>query len=247
MNDLLKLVDEYIESKAFAWSKTTQASERSRLRSVVELIDLQPAAAFTELRKAKAPYTVKTTFIRLGDFYDFLLTNKNKSGLNLFKLFVREHAQLFKNAYEKERLNVDYQEAKARIERIADPGSRAKALELLASGVRYAESFTAIDGFITGKGGKRRKMFLPAGMHPTEFKRSYSAFRKDLARVGLKPHTLRKLAATRFVEMGAREADLMQLMGWSSIATAASYLQCQKDEQLEQLVFSAFSSKSKVS
>jgi integrase len=237
---MLELVDKYIESKSFAWSPSSQRSERSRLRASAHLIDVDPRDVFGTLRATKNSYTVKTTFIRLGEFYEFLLTVGNRNGLNPFKLFMREHAQLFKNAYEKERLSVDYEEAKAKIAQIENLSSRAKALELLASGARYAESLTQIEGYITGKGGKRRRMFLPEGVSAADFRRSYSAFRRDLQRVGLKPHTLRKLAATRFVEMGAREADLMQLMGWSSIVTASSYLQSKKDEQLSVLVNQAF-------
>lgn len=46
---------------------------------------------------------------------------------------------------------------------------------------------------------------------------------------------LRKLYATKLIEKGCKEADLLKIMGWSHIATAAYYLQPKNDKEIMQL------------
>lgn len=238
---MLELVDKYIEARSFAWSRSTQISERSRLRSVSELITLTPQEAYSKLKQTHKPYTIKTAFIRMGEFYQWLIDTGVKVGPNPFKAFTKDFASLFKNAYTKERLSVEYADAVSRINSIKNEQVRIKALELLATGCRWTESFTEHRGVVTGKGGRSRRIFRPAEFAaPLTNPPSYTTFRRELSSVGLKPHTLRKLAATRFVECGAREADLLALMGWTSIQTASSYLQSKSDEGLAHIVSQAF-------
>ena len=242
---MLVLIDQYIEGKKLAWATTTQKSEVARLRSVALYINVSPEALYKHLNtQGYKPYSIKTYFTRVGEFYQWLIEEGHApEGVrkNPFKAFIKTNAKLFKHAYQKETLDVGYEEAVRRINRLGCGETKAKAFELLATGMRYSESNTQIDGWIIGKGGKRRRVYRPESLpSATKFTRSYTTFYDNLKAVGLKPHTLRKLAATRYVERGAKEADLMALMGWSSIGTAASYLQAKRDEELSQLVTEAF-------
>jgi len=150
------------------------------------------------------------------------------------------NANLFKHAYTKEQLNVTFQEAAVLIASIENTDVREKAKRLLTGGLRYTESFTEHEGQVIGKGSKPRKIFAPEGVGSITFNQSYTTFRRELKKLGLKPHTLRKLFANMLVEQGAGEMDLLKAMGWESIQTAASYLQAKRDEQLKQLVINPF-------
>ena len=46
---------------------------------------------------------------------------------------------------------------------------------------------------------------------------------------------LRKLAATRLVELGVNEYDLLKIMGWSSIETSKFYIQPKSDTSIQQM------------
>jgi site-specific recombinase XerD len=208
------------------------------------MIQEGPNALYMSLKQTHKPYSVKTYFFRVGEFYQWLIEEGHTPVLirkNPFKAFMKTNAKLFKYVYQKETLDVGYEEAIGRINRLSCGETKKKAFELLATGMRYTESTTQTEGFVIGKGGKRRRIYRPESISaPTKFEGTYSSFYHKLKSVGLKPHTLRKLAATRFVERGAKEADLMALMGWSSIGTAASYLQAKKDVELTNMVTDAF-------
>lgn len=229
--DIQQAVDQYLESKALAWSPSTMKSERARLAAVVEVLEvagLDPAAVYKKLADKYKPYSLKTTFIRLAAF------ELEAFGTANFSAFNRTHSRLFKHAYLPERLKLDFQEAVAKIELLQDPAIKAKAKELLYSGMRYTESTTETDGIVVGKGGKKREVFKPDT--DVKYDGTYIKFWRALRKVGLKPHTLRKLRATNLVEHGASLPDLMEIMGWSSLNTASSYLQPKRKAQLAQLM-----------
>lgn len=234
------LIDLYIERKANAWSHTTLKSERARLTQSINLLEAaNPAEAHEQLRKAgRSPYTIKTAFIRFSSFYDWLCLQGHAQS-NPFSSYMKVNANLFKHAYKKERVSLTFKEAADLIAQIEDVATREKAKRLLVAGLRYAESFTEKNGEVVGKGGKVRKVFNE-GVGSVAYEKSYSTLRRALAKVGLKPHTLRKLFATQMIENGAQEADLLEVLGWSSIQTAAIYLQPKRDEQLARLISNPF-------
>ena len=225
-------IKSYIESKRLAWAPASLRSEASRLHARLADLNLGPQALYEQTSTTLKPYAVKTLFVRAGELY----AHAHPESVNPFKQFVKTNARLFKNAYTKERLNVSFEEAKARIERITDDGARTAARAMLQSGLR-AHELLKYDGSgsIIGKGDKLRTVYLqsfsglPEGL-------TYSAVHSALKAVGLKPHTLRKLAATQLVRAGFQAQDLMAVMGWSSMQTATSYIQPESDEQLKRRV-----------
>jgi hypothetical protein len=237
MVNFQEFVDEYIDSKSLAWAPNTMRSERYRLRAVATEIAGGPEALYRALDGRMKPYAIKTTFIRVGEYYQWLIATQKVTGNNIYKDFISTNARLFKHSYKKESLDVDYETALERIAEIKDAATKAKALQLLFSGQRYDESFSARNGYIIGKGGKSRRDYTPGPLKKAAtYDKSYHTFRRKLAEVGLKPHTLRKLAATQMGEAGANEADLLEVFGWSNIQTASRYLQAKTEEKLDQLI-----------
>lgn len=224
-------VKQYIEAKKLAWSPASVKSEQARLARNLDLINMkQPMQAYlVATERGLKSYAIKTLFIRINSFCTYLNKEDDR-----FARFMQTHAQLFKHVYQKERLVVTYGQAKEMIARIPDSQVRLAALNLLQTGMRANELLTYDgSGLIKGKGGKIRQVYN--NVQPVTgvtYNQLYSA----LKTVGLKPHTLRKLAATELARAGLKEADLLEVMGWSNIATATSYLQpLAKDELMNRV------------
>lgn len=219
------LIEKYLEDQESAWAPTTIKSERSRLNAIADQLEKPPQDVYKYLVSiGQAPYTIKTTFIRLADMEKW-------AGLRpLFQNYLAKHQNRFKHAYSREDLTMTYTEASKRIETLEEP-YRSQARGLLQTGLRISESYTASGGVVKGKGGKIRKVY-----GKIESIAPKSTFARKLKAVGLKPHSLRKLMATRLVEKGASAADLCKVLGWSSIKTAYQYLESREESKLEAIV-----------
>ena len=233
-----ELIEQYIEHKSLSWSPSTVRSERYRLRRLIGHDVQDPRALFLKLRMEMKLYSLKTLFVRAGEFYQWLMDSGHVEGnQNVFKTFLKENAGAFKGVYAKEKVSVTFKEAREAIHGISDAEVRARALRLLTTGMRYSEADTEESGYIRGKGSKERRLFgNHQGGDAAAFSKSYSTFRRYLKDVGLKPHTLRKLFASELVHNGVDVSDLQTIMGWSSMQTASSYLQPRKDSELDKVV-----------
>lgn len=222
-----KYISKYLEYHESAWAPTTMKSERSRLNVLAPHLDKSPKDLHQWLKdQGKKPYTIKTTFIRLADLEKWAKLEPK------FQTYLETHQNRFKHAYQKEELEISYEDALSRISSLgAGTPASTHALSLLQTGTRISESYDTAGGQVTGKGGKTRKIF---GTIETTVPRS-TLWRK-LKAVGLTPHTLRKLCATRLVDKGATAADLCKVFGWSDIKTAYQYLQGKDDERLSILM-----------
>lgn len=227
----------YLEAKRLAWAPSTMRSEARRLTKYCYLVEggFDAEAIYKELVAADlAPYSIKTLMIRLSDFQTWL-------GLPAtIKKFMETNTRLFKFAYETERLQITYEAAKRLILRIREPEMQTAALIMLEGGLRSCELKTLKGGWVTGKGGKRREVYLRPEFMQFEFKSTYAALYRALRQVGLKPHTLRKLCATRLWEQpGANDMDLMEVFGWATIDTSKRYRQPKRSTELAKLVSGA--------
>ena len=221
-------IKQYLDSKRLSWSPTTLRSEGARLYAMQSLLALDGASLYKALtEKGLKPYTIKTAFTRIAEYRAF-------TGDPSIKQFIKANANLFKNAYTKERLDVTIEEARERIARMESKELQQMANFLLATGLRAQEALSYDgSGTVMGKGARKRRIFnseqAVVGPHNIKYIDLYNGLKS----VGLKPHTLRKLAATALVGAGFKEADLMYVMGWNNIQTASSYLQPQKDSDIE--------------
>ncbi len=201
-------------------------SERARLSALGDTLNEAPEAVYGALKAAgKKPYSIKTMFIRLCALEKWIGKDE------VFRRFMDKHQNRFKHAYQREELEITYDEALHKINSELAGDHRAMALSLLRTGVRLSESYKVRDGKVEGKGGKIRKVY---GKIEAVVPRS--SFARKLKAVSLKPHTLRKLCATKLAEKGATAADLCKVFGWSSITTSYQYLQGREDSRLEAFV-----------
>jgi len=227
-------INKYIESKQLAWSPTTIKSEQARLHAALDLINKGAEQLYHEGLKRYSPYALKTLMIRVSAFVDFM----GSTDANPFRSFLKTNARLFKNSYTKEEVGITFDEAWKRVNLMDDPVAKQAAQLILKTGLRSAEVLKYDgSGFIIGKGSKIRPVMSNEAL--SEEMRSeltYSKLHKALAKVRLKPHTLRKLVATQLVEAGVREMDLLKILGWSSLTTAVSYLQSKTNKELQTIV-----------
>jgi hypothetical protein len=230
------LIEEYLADFQLAWAPSTLKTERARLNALRAFLDLEPKEAYLKLSAKLRPYTLKVTFGRLANFEGWAIEKGYLQGPNKFRAFYKSHANLFKHAYRREVVGITFDEARELIlKELTDSQVRAKALDLLKTGMRFTESLTEDkNNEIVGKGAKVRKVYRdgPAA----SWEASYQTFRRKLAEIGLKPHTLRKLCASKLGAEGAKEMDLLEIMGWESIQTASRYLQAKRESELRSIL-----------
>lgn len=213
----LSLKQRYLASKENAWSYASYKSEASRLASIPEeYLPNDPAGFYRHcVNGGYMAYTIKTLFIRAAQLAAFGWPNQ----VNQYTKFMQENARLFKNAYTPKRPQLSFAEAVERIRTELKPEVAAQAFALLASGLRISEANNVKNGVVVGKGNKARQVH-----NAPEVRIVAHQLRKALRPLGLTPHSLRKLAATRAVELGAREAELLAMFGWNSMQTASLYV-----------------------
>ena len=211
------LKQRYLASKENAWSYASYKSEASRLASIPEeYLPNDPAGFYRHcVNGAYMAYTIKTLFIRAAQLAGFGWPNQE----NKFSQFMRDNARLFKNAYIPKRPQLTFGEAVTRIRAELTPEMAAQAFALLSSGLRISEANRVSMGIVVGKGNKSRQVH-----NAPEVTIVAHQLRRALKPLGLTPHSLRKLAATRAVELGAREAELLAMFGWNSMQTASLYV-----------------------
>lgn len=224
------MVKHYIDSHSLAWASSTLRSEEHRLTALLPALNGDPARLWRHLTTNNIkPYARVTAWTRVMHFIDWALEQKLVRGSNEYRTFRKRNAKLFKNTYQPKQPDMTFEQAKARIASIKDEGVRSKATQLLMGALRYTESFTLSDGQVVGKGGKTRTVFTNA---TSTYDGSYRTFLRALHAVGLRPHDLRKIACTQLARAGLQDADLMKVMGWSSMATAKTYVQPLRDEAI---------------
>jgi integrase len=185
-----------------------------------------------EFEKNYKKYSRVKVWNHLVDFYEYYLEGQ---GRNVFLEFKQRNRRLFKNYYDRKQIGLSFEEIKAKILKIENEEIRNLALVLLQTGMRFAESQSVSNGIVVGKGGKKRKVFMPV-LEGKIYKGPHTKFYRELRKIGLGPHMLRKAAATELANKGLREADLLQVFGWERMDTAKYYLQPRREEELEKMV-----------
>lgn len=234
-----ELIDNYVEAHESLWAYSTWRSTRSRLKHIRSALDLKPDALYSELKGIYqlAPYTIKTTLSIVSSYFDWLVEQGHRKGnpfLGFKKKLHRVGSQ--RNAYKKRIIGLTYSEASSRLDQIRNKPIREHAQFLLKSGLRISESYiTQAEGentYVIGKGSKRRRVYARA----PESLVSVHELRLTLKDLGLKPHDLRKLFATKLVNEGLPLQDVCSIMGWSDIKTAMNYLQSSSEDSLSKSI-----------
>lgn len=228
-----ELVERYLNAHSLSWSASTTRSERFRLFSILNNLEANsgPEQIYSELADRLSASSLKTLFIRIAALYDW-------AGIapNTYREFIKNSPRLFRHAIEPRPAPTDLKGARHAISRIGDSKCRIQAESMLNSGLRLneAKSYNPQKRTVIGKGSKPRIVF-------GEIDESICAindgkFRRELKKVGLRPHDLRKILANELANTGADHLDLMRIFGWSNIQTASFYLQPKKDKELDALV-----------
>jgi integrase len=231
-----QLVEQYINDHSKAWAKSTLRSERNRLNNLSSKIDGDPEALWNYFEEIQLGKYARTTYwTRVSDFWDWLIKNGHEHGPNPYAEWRTTNALQFKYVYERRSPSLTFDEARRRVETIGNLRVREACQLLLEGGLRYCEigTLNPIDRTVIGKGSKPRRIYSernPGGNVP------YHQIHRALRSVGLRPHDLRKLAASRFREIGLKEEDLCQVMGWESFETAKYYLKPKKESEIEALL-----------
>lgn len=217
----------YIESKKYAWAPSTLRSEQHRLTAVAGWLGLPPAQFYEQATLKYKPYTVRTLMQRVAQL-------KEWQGDVSYTKFIRDNARLFKNVYTKKLVALTFEQAKTAIEGLQESPEKQACLLMLTTGMRIAEALTYDgSGRIIGKGAKARTIYSNMRV---EGKTDYTSVYRTLKTIGLKPHDLRKLAASQLAANGFKEADLMAIMGWSNIQTASNYLQPMVQSEMQKRI-----------
>lgn len=213
-------IEQYLTEMKSAWSPSTHRSESSRLRRVSLLIQGQntPGAAWGILLSHYNPYAASTAFTRWLEYKRW----RSDKDVGEWEKYRKKHK--FGRRYQRHLPQLSFAEAKECLAKLS-PETRRKALELLYTGLRYSE-YEKVEGQeVVGKGNKRRVLVGKVSGVKVKDKE----FRKELKRVGLKPHDLRKIFATELARKGMSVFDLCAVMGWSGLNTAQSYVSAAKD------------------
>lgn len=237
---LWELYDKYLHEMSGAWAPSTYKSEASRLKLIVRLMLSGAGRSGNALYDSLVAqglkmYALKTALIRAAQFWEYgKVHGYFQEVANPYKSEMRRKAFTLKTAYKKERLKLNYDQAHAAICSLAEEDLRGFILAMLKSGVRFEEAFKIdlVNQRVIGKGSKERAVvFEYYGTIPAK-----ARVRAALKEIGLKPHSLRKLLATKLSRTDMTHADIMAVFGWSSIKTADSYFQPLAEDKLRQLL-----------
>jgi integrase len=230
----------YLTHNDKMWDDSTYKSESSRLKTIVSVLEVSGFRGqdfYAELkRQGYKPYTIKVMVQRAAAMYSHGQKLKIVSAFNnpFFDLLASA-PQLFRNAYKAERLKLDFDEAMKRVLTIPQENVREACISLLKSGLRIHEMYLVNKetSSVIGKGNKERFTTFAFPEHlelPSEWQ-----VRTALKKIGLKPHSLRKLLATKLSRNSdIKNQDILAIMGWSSLETANKYLQPLNEQQLKQ-------------
>ena len=223
-------IEAYIKDKEFAWAPTTLRSESYRLSSLNLVLDGDPHRLWEHLQSLSS-YSRITTWTRVCAFWEWMIMTGRISGPNSYKQWRAKNARMFKNVYNPTHPKLTFKEAVEKVNQLQGQEIRTLALQILGEGTRWSECQREGSGPIIGKSATARPRYRPT-LEGAAFTGNYQSFRRALRRVGLKPHDLRKLCATRLVQEGLREQDLLKVMGWTSMETAKFYLAPKADAEL---------------
>jgi integrase len=228
-----ELYRRYIHEMTTTWSPTSIKSELPRFNKLWAFIDGDASKLWEELKRQQyGRHTAVGMWTRITCFWDWAIENGFIEGVNPYKVFRKKNRRAFLNAYVRKPFDMTYSEAKARIMKIPAEDIRNTCLLLLSAGMRWSEQFTLTDdGWVVGKGSKARRVYHTPiqGMICTRSR--YSSCLREMKKVGIpSPHKLRHIKMSSFVANGGNVFELTKLAGWSSVATAQSYVNARDEE-----------------
>jgi integrase len=233
-----ELYTAYIADRAPGWRESSVRSERQRLNALWPAIDGDPVKLWEALQE-HGSYTRLTIWTRVSSFWDWMIEAGHTQAPNPYARWRERNKRAFANAYIRKPATQTFAETWSRLDTVEPEDIRNALKTLLWAGLRWCELRTITpDGYVTGKGGKVRKVYLPEGIsgRPIAGPERYSACLRAVKRAGVPGlHKLRSIRMTEMVNRGANAFELKKYAGWSSLAVAESYVNA-RDERIAELV-----------
>lgn len=229
MANLHQDVSDYLSEKQSVWTADTYNSTAARLARYKP--EVAPTDIYNSLvKEGYSPYYTKIVFINLCSLMDWLLAHGRAPWTtNRYKEFMEKNRQLFRNAYEDKYATITWQEFLDEYQQADD--SMRQALALLGfAGCRLCELATFDGTTVIGKGGKRRRVYLPVDVAYNPVGLSGVQIRR---RLRYNPHSYRKLAADRWSKEGLDVKTVQVLLGHTSLASTQRYLRPLTEENLQ--------------
>jgi integrase len=233
-------VKDYLLTKATVWKPESVKVTASRLMQHSPCQDAQGVYS-RMVRAGYKPYYIKITFISLSGFMEWQRTQgRVHSSTNPYADFLKQHPQLFRNAYEDNYATISWEEYQEEY-RAACPQTRA-ALALMAfGGCRLSEIYTYDGITVKGKGDKRRAIHLPMEMSGALSPITLSPHQLR-RRLKHNPHSYRKLAADKWLRSGIDLKTVQVLLGHTSLASTQRYLRPMEQDALKHKLEAAWKS-----
>lgn len=230
------VVKSFLKYHETAWAPSTLKTETARLSAIEPLLGLAPKDLHEALQtRGQSPYTIKATLMRLATIEAWAVKQGMLSGPGVFSEYLRLHRNRLKHAYQRREVNVALEDVDTKLATL--PRDIQPTVQfMLLTGLRISEVYKIQKDprglFVVGKGGKPRRIY---GTMEVPDLASRDKVRRALTKVGLRPHDLRKIAATRLAIRGATAQDLCEVFGWNTVTTAFYYLQAKREDKLHEL------------
>jgi hypothetical protein len=225
---------QYVEAKSGVWSESSRRSESQRLNRLWDSIDGDAPKLWDALKDYGA-YSRTTYWTRVSNYWDWLIEAGHTQPPNPYAEFKKKNPRPFRGQYKKEPCNIPFETLMEKIQQERNEAVRNKMAQLLEGGLRWTESHTLADGEVIGKGGKRRRVYVPEVDGPLATPSQYSAVLRACKRLGIRgPHKLRSARLSDLADGGANLFELMKFAGWSSPTVAQSYIEA-RDEKVQAL------------
>lgn len=230
--DMVQQIEAYLASKSNSCAASTLSGMGRRLKPIAASLNGDPHALWAVLEAKYSPYTRVTLWVTVTSFWDWMIEEGHTDGPNRYTEFRKRNRNFFKNTYARRAVEFTYEEVREKVLGIDDDATREKALQLLTGGLRYTESKTLTpDGYLMGKGASPRKAYVA----PVDYRQSYSTFLREMKKVGITPHVLRKVTATKLGRV-MDDITLMEVFGWKSIETSKFYRQPMKEAETRKII-----------
>lgn len=170
------------------------------------------------------PYTIKTNFIVIAKFCEWLDDME-------FKKFMQTETQLFRNVYHDKVKEIREEDFKQELS-MAKGDIRTALVLMGIGGLRFCELATYNGKGVVGKGGKWREIVLPKEFENTS--NTNIIYTKLKAALRHNPHDYRSFAATYRLRKGFDIKTVQYILGHSSLQSTERYARPIKGDELKE-------------
>lgn len=223
-------VSRYLDERRLVWTSATLKAAASRFKLHFGMDAEMVYKKMVE--QGYKPYYIKVSFIMFSGYMEWLKA-QGRATHNVYADFLKKNRQVFINAYQDSYTTLSLESFLDEY-RSATPAMQAVLVLLGIAGCRLSELYTFDGTTVMGKGGKRRKVFIPEGMQvAAPITLSPHAIRRALKH---NPHAYRKLSADTWFKKGLDIKTVQVLLGHTSLQATQRYLRPMQQDELQDSV-----------